>query len=110
MKKILGLSALVVSLSACTHSVHLVNFSDYRPYVELSRGREIEAKSEQFVVMSFAGQTDYVEEAYNKMLQQCPQGTISGISTQFVTSHGFFSWTNKILMKGLCLDKKVASK
>ena len=99
--KKLGLIA-VLSLSACAHSIHQVNVSDFEPYAPIESGNMVSANSEQFVVMSWTGNTDYVNDAYQKLLASC-DGTVSGISTQFSTSLGFFSWTNKILMQGLCL-------
>ena len=32
-------------------------------------------------------------------------GRIEGITTQISTSLGFFSWTNKVLMKGFCFNE-----
>lgn len=69
----------------------------------MSKGKVIQAGSKQFVILGFAFDTNYVDQAYRKLMHNCPQGQITGITSQFSTSHGFFSWTNKILMKGLCL-------
>jgi hypothetical protein len=63
----------------------------------------VEARTEQFVIMGFTGDTKYVDQAYDKLQGTCQGGKIQGITTQFSTSHGFFSWTNKILMRGLCI-------
>jgi hypothetical protein len=94
---------LLLVLAGCTYSVHQVHVSDFDPGVEKSRGRMIEAKTDQFVILSFAFNTDYVGKAYEKLMAECKGGRIQGITTQYSTSHGFFSWTNKILMKGLCV-------
>src|SRR5262249_50046906 len=103
MKKSLLLIS-TIWLFGCTHSLHLVNFSDFRPYGAEARGKVINAKSEQFVILGFVGDTNYVEEAYHKLQRECPQGAITGISSRFYTSHGFFSWTNHLEMQGLCLN------
>ncbi len=95
-------SFFLLILMGCSHSVHFVHFSDFRPYQPESRGRKVKAETEQFVILSFAFDTDYVGEAYHKLLNECPNGAISGISSQYVTSHGFFSWTNKFVMEGTC--------
>jgi hypothetical protein len=55
------------------------------------------------VVMGFVGQTDYVDQAKAQLMANCPGGAVTGITTQFSTSMGFLSWTNKILMQGLCV-------
>ena len=99
MKKLLLLSLL--GLSGCTHAVHLVNISDSRPYGKA--GTPIQAQSEQFVIMFFAFDTKYVDQAYTKLQRQCAQGTITGISTKYYTDHGFFSWTNRLVMDGYCV-------
>lgn len=93
-------------LAGCAHSVHEVHTSDFMPGVAITSGRVVKATSEQFVVLGFVGQTDYVDQAYQKLMSACPGGTITGITTQYSTSLGFFSWTNKILMQGLCVQPK----
>ncbi|MCB0368243.1 MAG: hypothetical protein KDD45_02100 [Bdellovibrionales bacterium] len=64
----------------------------------------MKSEAEQFVVFWFADNTNYVDEAYRGLERQCPQGKVTGISTQYYTSHGFFSWTNHIVMEGLCIN------
>lgn len=102
LRKMLFLLAFCL-LQACAHSIHDVYISDFQPYAPLEKGEMVKASAEQFVVMWFVTQTDYVDTAYQKLQDQCPNGSISGISTQYSTSLGFFSWTNKVLMQGLCL-------
>jgi hypothetical protein len=93
-------------LSGCAYSIHDVYVSDFQPYAPLEKGNIVTAEAEQFVVMSFVQDTNYVDRAYVKLQKQCPNSTITGISTQFSTSLGFFSWTNKVLMQGLCISAK----
>ena len=93
---------ILLTLSACTYSIHQVHVSDFKPYAPFEDGKIIKANSEQFVVMGFVYDTNYVDRAYRELVAKCPKKPISGITTQYSTSHGFFSWTNKILMQGLC--------
>lgn len=96
-------SALTMFLcSACTYSIHLVHTSDYSPYTPKESVRLVKAQTEQFVILGITDNTDYVDRAYEKLMDQCQSGRIHGITTQFSTMHGFFSWTNKILMQGWC--------
>lgn len=89
---------------SCTHSIHLVQISDFAPtYKPLSQGSIVQSRSEQNVFLGFTTETNYVDEAYNKLQNTCTNGSIQAISTQYVTSHGFFSWTNAIEMQGLCI-------
>lgn len=109
MRLLLGASLFSsLLLAGCAHSVHNVYISDFAGYPKLEQGEVVKATSEQFVIMGFVDETNYVDQARNKLIAQCPNGNITGISTQFSTSLGFFSWTNKILMQGLC-TKTVAS-
>ncbi len=97
-----GLLSLAL-LGGCAHSVHQVHTSDFSPYAEIERGDMIKAYADQFVVFGFVSDTNYVDVAHNKLMQACPSGQITGITTQYSTSLGFLSWTNKILMQGLCI-------
>ena len=46
--------------------------------------------------------------AYKRLQEKCPKGRIEGITSQFSTSLSFFSWTNKILLKGLCYTYSIS--
>lgn len=97
------LISLVMLTSACAHSIHQVHVSDFNPSRPISMGSLISASAEQQVVLGFAFDTNYVDKAYELLKSQCPKGGISGITTEYMTSLGFFSWTNKIFMKGRCI-------
>lgn len=101
MKALLILSFVLIA--GCAHSIHEVHISDFSPKKSIESGEMVKAQAEQFVILSFTQNTHYVDQAYNKLLAQCENGQVTGISTQFSTSLGFFSWTNKILMQGLCI-------
>ncbi len=49
------------------------------------------------------GNTDYVEEAYHRLLAACPAGELVGVNTRYSTKLGFLSYTNHIHMQALCL-------
>jgi hypothetical protein len=97
------LPLLLFSLG-CAHSIHEVHVSDFNPPAKVQNGDIVKASTEQFVVLGFVTETDYVDQAKAQLLAACPRGQITGITTQYSTSLGFFSWTNKILMQGLCLE------
>jgi hypothetical protein len=95
----------IIFNSACTHSIHQTNFSEFSPsYQPYERGHLIKARGEQFTVMGFIFDTNYVNQAYNQLQRNCPQGHIQGIVTHAMTSHGFFSWTNAVEMQALCIE------
>lgn len=103
-KTFLGLF-LISLLGGCAHSVHQVYLSDNRPYAPLDQGTVVKSQGEQFVIMGFTNNTNYIDQARNSLVSQCRDGRIAGITTQLSTSLGFFSWTNKALMQGLCSKK-----
>lgn len=91
--------------TACTHSTHLVHVGDFDPtYASYARGELVTAESEQFVVLGFAEDTKYVDKAFAHLKASCP-GSIQGIQTEYSTDHGFFSWTNRIRLQGLCVRR-----
>lgn len=99
---LLTLISLCALLAGCTHSIHLVHADGFdSPSLKNRDAFVVEAQATQDVVFYFAFDTDYVDEAKMKLEAQCP-GRLSAVSTQYSTSHGFFHWTNKILMKGIC--------
>ncbi len=102
--KFLTSLCLIAFLSSCTHSLHLAHVSEFSPtYKSYQAGDLVQAHVEQFTVMGFVSDTNYVDQAYVQLQSKCLNGTIQGITTQYSTSHGFFSWTNMIDMQGLCI-------
>lgn len=97
-----ALVAMLALLGAgCTHSVHLVHVSDFTPYG--NEGQKLLVKTERKVILGFGQDTAYVDDAYRKLMQKCPDGQIVGITTESMTSQGFLSNTDKIYMKGRCV-------
>lgn len=103
---LIKISVLALSLFffSCTHSVHLVNFSEDVPYAKKNVARAVTSETSQFVILGFTNETDYVNQAYAKLMSACPGGNIGAIATKYYTSHGFFSWTNHIVMNGQCYN------
>jgi hypothetical protein len=104
VKKIFPLIVTLFLGASCMHSIHQVHVSDFDPYGSFESGKIVKAKTEQFVIMGFVTESNYVDKAYRDLQAKCKDGRIQGITTQYITSLGFFSWTNKILMQGLCLS------
>lgn len=104
--KKLGLIALLAAgLTGCSHALHEYHVGDMdKVNYSAKKHKRITATKEQFTVMGFVTETNYVNEAYRALERQCPSGRVTGINTRYSTSHGFFSWTNKVRMTGLCLN------
>ena len=95
---------LLVFCSGCTHALHQYHAGDTEPFVRgKSNYKRIKSMGEQFAVMGFVTETNYVNAAYDELKSKCPKGTITGIHTRYSTSHGFFSWTNRVKMTGYCV-------
>lgn len=94
---------LLIIGQGCAYSIHQVHVSDFSPYEKLTSGQIVKAQDEQFVILGFAMDTNYVETTREKLISQCPKGDLQGITTRYSTDLGFFSWTNKILMQAVCL-------
>jgi hypothetical protein len=103
--KLISSIVAALLLSSCAYSVHQVQVSDFKPYSTLEKGEIVKAKSEQFAVMGFVQDTNYIDLAYRDLQSKCEDGHIVGISTQLSTDLGFFSWTNRALLQGLCIKK-----
>jgi len=103
----LARAALALGLLAstgCTYSIHQVHTTDYLTEAPRARSREITAESSQDVFLYLTTSTSYFDEAYQSLLAQCPQGEIVGIQTRHSTSLNFLSFTNKMVMRGLCVE------
>ena len=88
MKKTLCLFILILQLS-CAHSIHMVQATAFDRSSTVDHPKEIEARSSQFVILSFVRQTDYVDEAYEILQSKCINGRIEGITSQFSTNLSF---------------------
>ena len=103
MKKAI-LLVFISMLASCGHSIHMVQVTSFDNILERKEPQEITARTSQFVVLGFTDNTTYVDRAYKMISAKCPQGFIEGLTTQFSTSLGFLSWTNKIVIRGLCYN------
>jgi len=88
----------------CTYAVHQNHTSDFVLAKPLTEHRKIEARDEQQVILGMTGQTDYVDNTYRRLMNQCEGGTVTGIQTRYSTSLSFMSWTNVVHMWGYCSE------
>jgi len=101
---------LLPFLISCAFSMHEVHVSDFAPYASLEKGGEVvKAVGEQFVILWVTKDTKYVDEAYEKIQKQCPNGEITSITSQLYTELGFLSWKNKLLLQGVCRQSSAVS-
>ncbi len=107
MKIFLMLTILYVN---CMSSIHQFSQSDVLMIQDYTSSKKIESESEQFTFLGFVYDTNYVEQAVEKLIEQCPKGEVDKIGTVFKTELGILSWTNKIKLTGYCVDSNLNSK
>lgn len=103
MKRFLPFIALIALAQSCAFSVHQVHVSDFTKYHPAKQAKVVSSSAEQFVILGIVSNVDYVDAARKKLESKCRRGNIIGITTEYRTALGFFSWTNKVLMKGRCI-------
>lgn len=102
--KMIATTACAMVLGGCTHSVHMVHTDGFQQVMpNEKKAQYVSAEASQKVVFFFAFDTDYVDQARAQLESQC-NGNLAAVSTQYSTSHGFLHWTNKIKMKGVCVQ------
>lgn len=107
MKLILYILFLLMN---CMSSIHQFSQSDAVMIQDYSSAKKIESEGSQFTILGFIYDTNYVEQAVEKLIEQCPNGEVDKIGTVFKTELGFLSWTNKIKLTGYCVDSNLNSK
>lgn len=69
LNKLIFFSLLSFIFVGCTHSLHVAHVSDFSPtFKEYSKGELVKARAEQFTVMGIVTDTNYVNDAYTKLL------------------------------------------
>ena len=94
--------AFLILATSCSHSIHQVALSETWAKLD-APGKNIDSSSEQFVVLGFAFDVNYVDDAQKALAEKCKNGKIDRIQSIYSTDHGFFSWTNKIRLTARCL-------
>jgi hypothetical protein len=95
-----------ILLSSCAHSVHQNSIGGFAPYAARAEGHVVIADVEEKIVFANFSKFEMLDQAYAVLLGKCPQGEIVGVSTRYLSSLGFFHWTEKIRLQGLCIQKK----
>ncbi len=101
------LAVVAVLASGCSYSMHEYQAAGYAPATPTSGAPRqavwIHARANQGVVLGVTDNTDYVDEAYQRLLAQCT-GDIVGINTRYSTKLGFLSFRNTVEMQAFCLQ------
>ncbi|MCB1192583.1 MAG: hypothetical protein H7A23_04975 [Leptospiraceae bacterium] len=104
LKRVLCFLPVCLMIFSCTHSVHMYAAGDIEKPISVTSMKQVSSDSEQFTVLGFIFDTNYVDEAVEKLRSQCEKGNIHFISSRYSTSHGFLSWKNKLHLEGYCIE------
>lgn len=101
-----GLALAATLACGCSYSMHEYQAAGYAPATQTSgaprQAAWIHARADQSVVLGVTDNTDYVDEAYRRLLDQC-EGDIVGVNTRYSTKLGFLSYKNTVEMQAFCL-------
>lgn len=97
-----------IALGGCTYSVHQAAVGGEEGLPPGARVQLVEASASKNVILGIGGETDYVDEAWEKLLAQCP-GEIVAIETRYSTAHNFLSYDDNIRMTGLCVESAASA-
>ena len=95
---------VILTVGGCAHSVHLIHASDFEGVVPYEKAEQIVVETSQNVILGFAFDSDYVEQAYEKLLARC-SGKITGLTTKYSTALSFLSWNNRLRIEGSCIRR-----
>lgn len=97
----IAMALMLILLNGCAHSIHQVYVSSQDPS-SAGRGQWVTADAKDFIILSFAVQSNYVEQAYQELESKCP-GRIAQVTTEHLTSYKLLSYDQKLVVKGLCI-------
>lgn len=100
MKSVLFL-VFLLNLTGCAYSIHQYAALDFSGLTG-KNGTKISATGEKkYIIMKT--DNDFVDLAYNNLMDKCKGGSISGITTKYYTALGFFSFDEKLELEGYCI-------
>lgn len=95
---------IVLSLLGCGTAVHLASPGGFGPYVPITDGQVVSVTvARKSAPLGFNKDTYYVDEAWDGLLTRCQDGALTGVTVEFTTSLGFFTWDDRVTMRGLCV-------
>ena len=103
-KRLLVSLIYCLSLSACAtglgRSLHQVSSLDHE--TTLANAKPVSVESTQDVVIA-AFDTQFADDAYAKLLAECPTGKVINVVARHSTNLGFFGYKNTLRLSGYCI-------
>lgn len=100
--KMLLISILFLNLTGCAYSIHQYSALDFSG-LKGKKATKISATGEKKYIL-VKTDNDFVNLAYNDLIEKCKKGSISGITTKYYTALGFFSFDEKLELEGYCIE------
>lgn len=85
-------------------SLHQYSILSYEKDPKNRKVKTISVEETDYVVLSMAFDTEYVEQAYQKFLRACPNGEIINVSARHSTDLGILAYRDKIVLEGECVQ------
>ncbi|NBW80788.1 hypothetical protein EBR21_03450 [bacterium] len=101
MKKFGVVVALSILTNACAYSVHQYGATDF---TGIRPGKRIVAEGSRHYIFAKTD-NEFVDKAYASLVSQCKNGMITGITNQYRTELSFLSFTEKLIIEGICVTQ-----
>jgi hypothetical protein len=85
--------------TGCAYSIHQYGATDF---TGMRQGKRVTAEGSESYIL-FKTDNNFVEQAYAKLIGQCADGYITGITTQYRTDLSFLSFTERLIIEGTCV-------
>ncbi len=85
--------------TGCLSYVHAVN----QDTLLATRGEPISVVGEKKIWFGMNGNNDYVAEAYQSLLAECPAGTIHSLSSRYSTTDKILFQVDRVRFAGVCV-------
>ncbi|MEY3903668.1 MAG: hypothetical protein RL189_2974 [Pseudomonadota bacterium] len=90
---------VALASTGCAYSIHQYGATDF---TGLKQGKRVTAEGSESYIL-FKTNNSFVEQAYSKLIGQCADGYITGITTQYRTDLSFLSFTERLVIEGTCV-------
>lgn len=103
MKMIIAMLILFSFSFGCAKSIHQYNAGDFSHYNRTKKRGELVKVTEtkQYIFAKF--DNSFVDVAYSKLKNKCKGKKITGVSSNYLTDLGFFSFKERIIFTGYCI-------
>ena len=108
IKSVAVFTLFLISSSGCAiglgKSLHEYSMLEAPIDTKNAKQRPVSVEANQNVILGFSFNTDFADEAYQNLLNSCPNGRIINVSARHSTDLGFLAYKNKMVLTGTCLE------